>query len=140
MSENTRYVPAEASFTEPTTGERVESAWGVLDTVENTFAPFGGDEELATFAAQRVEEKPWLPWSFLPDFTLAAPRFEWIEATYAEYDGESSTAYGAVDNELGRFYPFSHDADDPDASAFVADVAKSPEGKYSFAAPYTKTN
>ncbi|QOP64357.1 hypothetical protein SEA_NIOBE_54 [Arthrobacter phage Niobe] len=140
MTENTRYVPAKATYTDPRTGESSLTAWGVHDTVENTFAPFGGNEALAQYAAAEVTRKPFLDWSFVSDFTLAPQRFEWIEATYAEHDGESATAYGAVDNELGRFYPFSHDADDPDAYAFVADVAKNPEGKYSFAAPYTKTN
>lgn len=140
MSENTRYVPAKAVYTEPMTGESVPS-WGVLDTVDNTFAPFGGNEELAQFAAQRISEKPFLPWSFLTDFTLAAEeRFEWTGAVYAEWDGRSATAYGAVDNELGRFYPFSGDPRDPDASGFVASVAAAPEGKYQFSSTYTKTN
>ncbi|WVX87906.1 hypothetical protein SEA_BERRIE_55 [Arthrobacter phage Berrie] len=76
MPENTtapapRYVPAEASFTEPATGERVESAWGVLDKQENRFAPFGGNAELAAYAAQSVTARPYLDWAFVSDFTLA---------------------------------------------------------------------
>ncbi|QXO14589.1 hypothetical protein SEA_KAYLISSA_55 [Arthrobacter phage Kaylissa] len=142
MSENTRYVPAEASYTNRMTDEVEVPSWGVLDTVENKFAPFGGSEELAKFAAERVAAMPYLPWTFLDEFTLAAKteRFEWTGAIYTEWNGESATAYGAVDNELARFYPFSDRADDPDGLAFVADVASSPEGKYQFADAYTKTN
>lgn len=138
MSETPRYVPAQATYTETQTGERVPS-WGVLDTVENTFAPFGGSEEVAKFAATRVAEEPGLPWTFVSDFELAAQRFEWTGADYAEWDGSNATGYGAVDNELGRFYPFSDDADDPDGRAFVADVEANP-GKYSYSSTYTKTN
>jgi hypothetical protein len=145
MSENTttpaRYVAAEASFTEPTTGERVESNWGVHDTVENAFAPFGGTEELASFAAQRVEEKPWLPWFFIPaaDFTLAAsaPRFEWIEATWQDDGGEPDTCYGVVDRELGRFAPFA--LPDELAEDVVASVAANPDA-YEYADTFTPTN
>ncbi|UIW13237.1 hypothetical protein SEA_WARDA_55 [Arthrobacter phage Warda] len=141
MSENTRYVAAEATYT-ASNGETATPTWGVLDTVENTFAPFGGNEELAKYAAATVAEKPDLGWDFVADFTLAAKaeRFEWTGAVYTEWNGESTIAYGAVDNELARFYPFSDDADDPDASGFVASVASAPEGKYQYAAAYTKTN
>ncbi|QGZ17354.1 hypothetical protein SEA_POWERPUFF_56 [Arthrobacter phage Powerpuff] len=142
MSENTRYVAAEASYTNRMTDEVEVPSWGVLDTVENKFAPFGGSEELAKFAAERVAAMPHLPWTFLDEFTLAAKteRFEWTGAVYTEWNGESTIAYGAVDNELERFYPFSDNADDPDASGFVASVAEAPEGKYQYASAYTKTN
>ncbi|QOP65112.1 hypothetical protein PQE12_gp52 [Arthrobacter phage Adumb2043] len=139
MSE-TRFVPAKATYTDPKSGQTAVGSWGVLDTVDNTFAPFGGNEVLASYAAQKVAEKPYLPWSFLSDFTLAAERFEWTGAVYTEWNGQSATAYGAVDNELERFYPFSDNADDPDAKGFVASVAEAPEGKYQFASAYTKTN
>ncbi|WNN94013.1 hypothetical protein SEA_NITRO_57 [Arthrobacter phage Nitro] len=139
MTKNTRYVPAKAHYTDPQTGQHAVDVWGVHDTVEKTFAPFGGNEGLAAYAANAVAAKPYLDWSFVSDFTLAARRFEWTGATYKEYDGEDAKGFGAVDNELGRFYPFSDDADDPDAHAFVADVERSP-GKYTYSSTYTKTN
>lgn len=140
---NLRFIPAKASFVDPVLGAQPPS-WGVFDTVEHRFAPFGGGQELAEHAAEKVNEKPELPWSFVDSFVIGdatdAKRFEWTGAVYTEANGQSSTAYGAVDNELGRFYPFSDNAHDPDAEGFVASVASAPEGKYLFASAYTKTN
>lgn len=144
-----RYVPALATWTEKD-GTPQPPTFGVLDTLENTFAPFGGPDlseeaghALAEFAAARVAAKPELPWSFLADFELVpvASRFEWIKATYGDPAlglGGEVTSWGAVDNELGRFYPFSNDEHDPDAEDFVASVAAAPEGKYRYPATFTR--
>lgn len=72
MPENNtpRFVPAEATYYDPVS-KKDELAWGVLDTQESLFAPFGGNEALATFAAEKVTEKPYLPWSFVSVFILA---------------------------------------------------------------------
>ncbi|UIW13311.1 hypothetical protein SEA_CREWMATE_60 [Arthrobacter phage Crewmate] len=141
-----RFVPALASWTDKD-GSKVAPTFGVLDTLENTFAPFGrpgmDDEEghaLAEFAASRVAAMPGLPWTFTAAFELVqveprpSVRFEWIKAAYP--DGTRSfTSWGAVDNELGRFYPFSNNEHDPEAQGFVASVAAAPEGKYAY--PHT---
>lgn len=144
MTENTtapRFVAAEASY--ESDGQTFGPLWGVRDNETGLFAPFGGGADLAEYAAQQVAARPDAGWDFLPVVATVepadAPRYEWTGAIYTEATGESSTAYGAVDNELGRFYPFSDDAADPDAASFVADVEATP-GKYVFAAAYTKTN
>ncbi|WNO26071.1 hypothetical protein SEA_WILDWEST_52 [Arthrobacter phage Wildwest] len=145
MSES-RYTPAKAAYVETRTGTPAPASWGVLDNETGLFAPFGfTSRDGAEFAAGRVAELPDAGWDFVEPLDLVteeapAPRFEWIEAVYTEANGASETAFGAVDNELNRFYPFSDVANDPDASGFVADLAMHPEGKYSFAQSFTRAN
>lgn len=129
-----RFVPFRATFVEPATGLQTTS-WGVKDTESNTFAPFGGSRELAEFAAQRIAERPALPWSFLDAFE-EAPRFEWVCAHYEEADGHVYTAYGALDRELNRFAAFSNNEHDPDAEGFLASVAANPD-TYAYSTTFT---
>lgn len=141
-----RFIPALASWTSPSSGEKVGPSYGVLDTLENTFAPFldegvGAEtgDALAAHAAKTVAAKPEAGWDFVPDFELVPvkARFEWRRATY---DRVKTPTTGVLDHELGRFAPFGYEErDGVDVADVVASVARTPEN-YAYTSDYTLTD
>lgn len=132
---NPRYVPYRATFVEtldgPMKGQTL-TRWGVLDTEDHTFAPFGGNKALAEYAAASVEAHPDSPWSWVADFTEA--RFEWRTATYNDV---TTPTTGVLDHERERFAPFDLEAHE--AADVVASVARTPE-KYAYTSDYKLTD
>ncbi|WGH21127.1 hypothetical protein SEA_CASSIA_54 [Arthrobacter phage Cassia] len=143
---NPRFVPALATWTSPESGEKgIGPSYGVLDTLENTFAPFLDEgvgakigDALAAHAAETVAAKPEAGWDFVPDFELVPvkARFEWRRATY---DRVKTPTTGVLDNELGRFAPFGYEGSGVNVDDVVASVALAPEN-YAYTSDYKLTD